>query len=72
MHLLESYILNPKFLSSRKELLIFYTFVILLIREKLFGVWGLIAGISIFTFFLDILKVKQIPLYKKIPSEGSA
>ncbi|MTD42192.1 AI-2E family transporter [Erwinia sp. CPCC 100877] len=67
VHLLESYVLNPKFMSSKTELPIFYTFVILLVSERLFGVWGLIVGIPIFTFFLDILKVKPIRRLKKLP-----
>lgn len=72
IHLLEAYILNPKFMSSKTELPIFYTFVILLVSERLFGVWGLIVGIPIATFFLDILKVKPIkddlPLKKDDPA----
>lgn len=68
VHLFESYVLNPKFMSSKTDLPIFYTFVILLISERLFGVWGLIVGIPIFTFFLDILKVKSIKPLKKLPS----
>ncbi|NRE04462.1 hypothetical protein DBN73_17895, partial [Enterococcus faecalis] len=42
-------VLNPKFMSSKTELPIFYTFVILLVSERLFGVWGLIVGIPVFT-----------------------
>ena len=68
VHLFESYILNPKFMSSKTDLPIFYTFVILLASERLFGVWGLIVGIPIFTFFLDILKVKPISTKKKLDS----
>lgn len=68
VHLFESYVLNPKFMSSKTDLPIFYTFVILLVSERLFGVWGLIVGIPIFTFFLDILKVKSIKPLKKLPS----
>ncbi|MBO0440629.1 AI-2E family transporter [Enterococcus sp. DIV0869a] len=68
VHLFESYVLNPKFMSSKTDLPIFYTFVILLISERLFGVWGLIVGIPIFTFFLDILKVKPIQPLKKLPT----
>lgn len=68
VHLFESYVLNPKFMSSKTDLPIFYTFVILLVSERLFGVWGLIVGIPIFTFFLDILKVKAIKPLKKIPT----
>lgn len=60
IHALESYVLNPKFMSSRTELPIFYTFVVLLVSEKLFGTWGLIVGVPIFTFLLDIMGVKSI------------
>ena len=64
IHMIESYVLNPKFMSSRTELPIFYTFVVLLVSEHLFGVWGLIVGVPIFTFLLDIVGVKQIRVHK--------
>lgn len=60
IHFLESYVLNPKLMSSKTDLPIFYTFVILIVSEELLGVWGLIVGIPIFTFFLDIMGVKRI------------
>ena len=63
IHMIESYVLNPKFMSSRTELPIFYTFVVLLVSEHLFGVWGLIVGVPIFTFLLDIVGVKQIRVH---------
>ncbi len=71
IHALESYVLNPKFMSSRTELPIFYTFVVLLVSEKLFGTWGLIVGVPIFTFLLDIMGVKSIGSKKAVkkPSE---
>ncbi|WP_251546114.1 AI-2E family transporter [Limosilactobacillus caecicola] len=63
IHALEAYVLNPKFMSSRTELPIFYTFVVLLVAEHLWGTWGLIVGVPIFTFLLDIFGVK--PVQKK-------
>lgn len=60
IHALESYVLNPKFMSSRTELPIFYTFVVLMVSEKMFGTWGLIVGVPIFTFLLDIMGIKSI------------
>lgn len=60
IHTLEAYVLNPKFMSSRTELPIFYTFVVLLIAEHLWGVWGLIVGVPVFTFLLDIFGVKSV------------
>lgn len=65
IHALEAYVLNPKFMSSKTELPIFYTFVVLLVSEHLFGTWGLIVGVPIFTFLLDILDVK--PIKRELP-----
>lgn len=60
VYLFEFYVLNFKFMFSKIELLIFYMFVILLVSECFFGVWGFIVGIFVFIFFLDVLKVKLI------------
>lgn len=70
IHALESYVLNPKFMSSRTELPIFYTFVVLLVSEKLFGTWGLIVGVPIFTFLLDIMGVKSIGSKKTVKKQS--
>ncbi|GAA2984550.1 hypothetical protein C5L28_002439 [Lentilactobacillus parakefiri] len=59
VHAFEAYVLNPNFMASKTNLPIFYTFVVLLIGEHFFGIWGLICGVPIFTFFLDILGVKK-------------
>lgn len=58
VHFLEAYILNPKLMSSRTELPIFYTFCALLIGEEVFGAWGLIVSVPILAFFLEIIGVK--------------
>jgi len=70
IHALESYVLSPKFMSSRTELPIFYTFVVLLVSEKLFGTWGLIVGVPIFTFLLDIMGVKSIGSKKAVKKQS--
>ena len=57
IHAIESYILNPKFMSEKTNLPIFYTFMILIFSEHFLGVWGLIIGIPIFMFLLDVLEV---------------
>ncbi|KRM76855.1 AI-2E family transporter [Secundilactobacillus collinoides] len=59
VHTLEAYVLNPKLMSSKTELPIFYTFVVLLAGEAIWGTWGLIVAVPVFTFFLDILGVKR-------------
>lgn len=67
IHLLETYVLNPRFMSSRTKLPVFFTFVVLMVGEWLFGTWGLIVGIPIFTFILDLLGVKKLPVKKSTP-----
>ena len=64
IHALEAYVLNPKFMSSRTELPIFYTFVVLLVAEHLWGTWGLIVGVPVFTFLLDIFGVKSVQRHR--------
>lgn len=57
IHSVEAYILNPNLMSSKTNLPVFYTFIVLIFSEHFFGVWGLIVGIPIFVFLLDILEV---------------
>lgn len=70
IHALEAYVLNPKFMSSRTKLPVFFTFVVLLLAEHVWGTWGLIVGLPVFTFFLDILGVKKIPGDKPKPKQS--
>lgn len=67
VHAVETYFLNPKFMSNKTHLPIFYTFLILLVSEHFFGVWGLIVGVPIFMFLLDILEV-PVGGGKRVPS----
>lgn len=65
LHTIEAYVLNPKLMSSKTHLPIFYTFVVLLFSEHYLGVWGLIIGIPIFVFLLDIIEVRAVDTGKK-------
>jgi len=60
IHALEAYVLNPKLMSSKTDLPVFFTFIVLIFSEHFFGVWGLILGIPVFVFLLDILQVQSI------------
>jgi len=51
-------LLNPKLMSAKIELPIFFTFIILIVSEHFLGVWGLLVGIPLFMFLLDLLDVK--------------
>ena len=62
LHAIEAYILNPKLMSSKTKLPIFYTLSILLISEHIAGVLGLIVGIPVFMFILDII---EVPYFNK-------
>lgn len=57
LHALEGYLLNPKLMSAKMNLPMFYTFIVLVFSEHYLGIWGLILGIPIFVFMLDILDV---------------
>lgn len=58
IHTLETYILNPKLMSEKVKLPIFITFVVLIVSEHFLRVWGLLIGIPLFMFVLDLLNVK--------------
>ncbi|WP_342506563.1 AI-2E family transporter [Sporosarcina sp. FSL K6-2383] len=70
IHAIEAYILNPKLMSSKTDLPVFYTFIVLIFSQNFFGVWGLIIGIPVFVFLLDILDVTdKTPTIKKDKSD---
>lgn len=58
LHGLESYILNPKLMSDKTSLPVFFIFIILILGEQFMGTWGLLLGIPLVIFILDILEVK--------------
>ncbi len=57
VHFIEAYFLNPKFMSSKTNLPIFFIFIVLFVSSLFMGNWGFILGIPIFTFILDLLKI---------------
>lgn len=59
IHAIEAYILNPKFMSAKTNLPTFFTFIILLLSEHFLGIWGLVIGIPIFIFLLDMLDIND-------------
>jgi predicted PurR-regulated permease PerM len=66
IHAIEAYILNPNLMSSKTNLPVFYTFLVLIFSEHFFGVWGLIIGIPVFVFILDVLEVTEVTDHKKV------
>ncbi|MDP4145540.1 MAG: AI-2E family transporter [Bacillota bacterium] len=60
IHGIESYLLNPKLMSAKTKLPVFFTFVVLIVSEHFMGVWGLLLGIPLFMFVLDLMDVKIV------------
>lgn len=60
LHALEAYFLNPKLMSMKTKLPVFFTFIILIMAEHFMGVWGLLFGIPLFLFLLDIIEVESL------------
>ena len=57
IHAFESYFLHPRLMANATALPIFVTFVTLIVSGELFGTWGLIVGIPIVAFFIEVLGV---------------
>lgn len=60
LHALEGYVLNPRLMSSRTNLPLFYILLALIISEHFLGLWGLFIGIPILMFILDLLGVSTL------------
>ncbi|WP_100489503.1 AI-2E family transporter [Sporolactobacillus pectinivorans] len=71
VHVVEAYVLNPKLMSAKTELPVFYTFVVLIFSEHFFGIWGLIVGLPVFVFLIDVLGVEYKRPAKKLPFRKS-
>lgn len=57
IHAFEAYVLHPKLMSSRADLPIFVTFTTLIIMEHILGTWGLIVGVPIVAFLMDLMEI---------------
>jgi len=69
IHALESYVLNPKLYSMSMKLPVFFTFSVLILSEHFMGVWGLLFGVPLFIFCLDVLGVKASEKKEKKENE---
>ncbi|MFK7780681.1 MAG: AI-2E family transporter [Candidatus Gracilibacteria bacterium] len=56
VHMVEAYYLNPKIVSKFLEIPVSLTFVILIVSEHLFGIAGLLIGVSLFYFIVGLLR----------------
>jgi Predicted permease len=57
VHALEAYFLNPRLMSKRTSLPISLVFVVLIISEKYLGAWGMLIGVPVFMYVLNVLNI---------------
>ena len=78
IHVVEAYLLNPKLMSRRTSLPISLVFVVLIISQRYIGAWGMLIGVPLFIFALNILNidyrraVEEESLWKTKEEEGKA
>jgi predicted PurR-regulated permease PerM len=61
VHLIEAYVLNPRIYAARFHLNPVIVLIILLVGHELFGVWGMLLGIPVTHYVLNIAQVPSIP-----------
>ncbi|MDR2089860.1 MAG: AI-2E family transporter [Clostridiales Family XIII bacterium] len=64
IHAIEAYVLNPKLMSSKTALPMSLVFIILLVAEHYMQVWGLLIGVPLFIFLLNIFEVDYAKAFK--------
>lgn len=64
IHTMETYIMNPKLMADKTKLPVCFIFIVLIVGEHFLGTWGLLIGVPIFIFLLDIMDIKYIDLLK--------
>jgi predicted PurR-regulated permease PerM len=57
IHAIEAYFLNPKLMSRRTSLPVSMVFVVLIISEKYLGAWGMLIGVPVFIYILNVLNI---------------
>ncbi|AYD39123.1 AI-2E family transporter [Clostridium fermenticellae] len=57
LYTIETYILNPKFMSERTRLPVFFVFIIIIISEHFMGVSGMLIGVPLFIYLVHLVGV---------------
>jgi predicted PurR-regulated permease PerM len=61
VHLLEAYIFNPRIYAARFHLNPVIVLIILLIAHELFGIWGMLLGIPVTHYVLNVAQIPSLP-----------
>ena len=57
IHAIEAYFLNPKLMSRRTSLPVSLVFVILIVSQRYLGAWGMLIGVPLFIYVLNVLNI---------------
>jgi len=60
IHLIESYVLNPKIMGTVMKIHFLAVLIILLVAGKLFGFWGLLLGIPTFQYIFNEIIMRPV------------
>jgi len=66
IHLIESYILNPKIMGAVMKIHFLAVLIILLVAGKLFGFWGLLLGIPTFQYVFNEIIMNPKKHYRRL------
>jgi len=69
IHSIEAYFLNPKLMSFRTSLPVSVVFVVLIISQRYLGAWGLLIGVPVFIYILNVLNIDYL---KAMASEAKS
>lgn len=61
VHLLEAYVFNPRVYAARFHLNPVMVLIVLLVAHELFGVWGMLLGIPVTHYVLNIAQLPSSP-----------
>jgi predicted PurR-regulated permease PerM len=70
VHLLEAYVFNPRIYAARFHLNPVIVLIILLIAHELFGIWGMLLGIPVTHYVLNVAQVPRKPRKKSLLKSG--
>jgi len=57
IHSIEAYFLNPKLMSHRTSLPVSIVFLVLIISQRYLGAWGLLIGVPVFIYIMNVLNI---------------
>jgi predicted PurR-regulated permease PerM len=70
VHMLEAYVFNPRIYAARFHLNPVMVLIILLVAHEMFGVWGMLLGIPVTHYVLNIAQMPSYPRKRRRRRRG--